>query len=136
MRLRTYAYDTPITGVGTTYDTADAAPVQLDAGDLRDGSSIPQRLSSLRIEVSSISSATALSIRLCRDADLDYAIVPEIEAVSIVAGVTASTVGSVAILLDDVAGIPVSSTGILYVAVLTDTGTVTIDRVEVVTVEP
>ena len=134
--LQTYAYTTPIASVGNTYAAAKAAPLVLPGPTLAAGGRAikPGRLVSLRLDLSSISGAASLTVRLCADAACDVPITPDADA-TIAVGVTTATAGTAVVLCQDLGPIYCSTAGTVYVLARTNAGTVTVDRV-LLTLEP
>lgn len=131
MATRIYASynDTAVASVGTSYA---AAKVHVHA--LND---VPRRgsndtfigwLQMLNIHMSSLAGGTppsTLTIRVCRDATGDVTVVPDVTA-TISTGITDSTDGSVAFLIDAPYVYP-SAADDFYVFFKVDSGTATID---------
>lgn len=115
---------TPKSSVSTSYDTAKKATLDLV---MPDGFPLSFHLEGLFVQMSSLaSSPTKLTARITTDTDGDLAIVTGTES-DIEVGVTTATDGS-AIYKIDVDYIFESNQ--VYVLFKTDTGTVTIDSVE------
>ena len=116
------------TSVGTSFDTAKNHLHNLNAGSPTrvSGQKFVGRLGTLFIHLTSISSATKLTVRVSRDSDGDEMIVPDVTA-TIATGVTTAADGSVAIDIDVPYAEP-NNTDSMYVITKTDTGTVTLSE--------
>lgn len=108
--------------IGTSFSTskvhAHVLPSKGNAGD----ETFRATLKTLRIGLSSISSAAVVTVKVCEDADGDVIIVPDTEA-DISLGIT--TVASGAVVYDIDAPIWTLSGSTLYVFIKVDAGTVT-----------
>jgi hypothetical protein len=89
-------------------------------------------MQSLHVEVSGISSATSLIVKLTRDSAGDFAITP-IATGSLVTGQTSATTGTVVLSVGDVPTIAGYNT--LYIWARTDAGTCT-GSLAILTTEP
>ena len=116
------------TSVGTSFDKAKNHLHNLNAGSPTrvSGQKFVGRLGTLFIHLTSISSATKLTVRVSRDSDGDEMIVPDVTA-TIATGVTTAADGSGAIDIDVPYAEP-NNTDSMYVITKTDAGTVTLSE--------
>jgi hypothetical protein len=110
------------TSVGTSYDTAKKATLPLQ---MPSGFPLNFHLSAVYVQMSSISSATKLTIKITTDSGGDEAIVTGTES-TIETGVTTSTDGSVVYKLDIDA---IFDSSDVYAFMKTDAGSVSVDSV-------
>jgi len=117
---------TDVAAVGTSYNAAKYSSVRLTT--TADPTRVGAILSGVYVKVKTIaSSAAKLSIQISTDATGDNIIIPSSEA-DLSTGVTTATVGAA---VYDLAIDYVSSSDQIYIWYKTDTGTVTVDSVEV-----
>jgi hypothetical protein len=83
------------------------------------------------VDVTSISSATKITMRISADAAGDNVIVPDTEA-TISTGITTATVGRASIEIDREFDVPGLTSDTVYVHCKTDAGTVTVTKVTVI----
>ena len=128
-RIRTFFHDSTVVpgsppALGTAFDTADVhvhnllenAPIALQ------NSSFRARVESITVRVTSIVSATKVSVRLCLDSDGDYIVVPDTEA-TIATGITTTTSGCVSFSVKvPISQILTTETGNLYLFAKVDVG--------------
>ncbi len=114
--------------LGTNFNTSEVHLHNLNAGSPTrvSGQKFVGRLGTLFIHLTSISSATKLTVRVSRDSDGDEMIVPDVTA-TIATGVTTAADGSVAIDIDVPYAEP-NNTDSMYVITKTDAGTVTLSE--------
>lgn len=108
--------------VGTSYATAKKATLNLA---MPDGFPLTFHLEGLFVQLSSISSATKLTVKLTQDSDGDQALVTSTES-DIDVGVTTSSDGSAIYKIDLDYSFDSSP---VYVFMKTDAGSVTVDSV-------
>lgn len=137
MKKLPYIHSTQIPAVGTSFSTTKRVTIPL-RGILQNLGSTYWKTSELggvQIQVSGISSATQLTVRISSDPDGDNPIVPDATA-AIWTGVTTATKGAVVLHGNGYpAAFPCDSSGNVYLFIKTDAGTVDVDRVVVTFVE-
>lgn len=116
---------TAVAAVGTSYAGAKKTAIKLRGGS--NTAAVGAILSAVTVKVSSISSATKLSIQISTDSNGDDIIVPSSEA-TLGIGVTTATKGAA---VYDLAILFRSTSDQLYVFYKTDAGTVTVDSVDI-----
>lgn len=111
--------------LGTNFNTSEVHLHNLNAGSPTrvSGQKFVGRLGTLFIHLTSISSATKLTVRVSRDSNGDEMVVPDVTA-TIATHVTASGKGSVAIDID-VPYVEPNNTDSMYVFPKVDTGSAT-----------
>lgn len=117
--------DTARASVGTSYDAAKVHAHAMNTNSARNTETFIGWLQLLVVQVSNISSATTLTVRVCRDAAGDEMVVPDVTA-TISTGITTATDGSIAVSVD-APYVNHTNADDLYVFFKTDAGTVTVD---------
>ncbi|MDF1699551.1 MAG: hypothetical protein P1V36_00125 [Planctomycetota bacterium] len=119
--------DTDRASVGTSFDAAKSHEHALNTASLKPtNSKFSGKLSGLFVQVSSISSAASITVRLTRDSGGDEMVVPDTTA-TLSTGITTATDGS-AVYKIDVDWVDPADVDSLFLFVKTDAGTVTLDR--------
>ena len=120
-------YDIPITGVGTSFDVAKGAEV--DMGMFPPDQAFMGYVSLIVLQFSSMASTpTTATIRICRDSAGDEMIVTDTTS-TIFEGITTSTKGSACFLLN--AHVGAANCDQLHVFAKLNNGSATIDFVEI-----
>lgn len=119
------------TSVGTSYATSKAQAISMASTPLFNAAQdyFKGHLEYIRIHLTSISTATKITFKLCADSNGDVAVTPSTELI-IDIGTTTATVGDVSAKID----VPIYITGAdtIYLFTKTDAGTVTIDESQLV----
>ena len=111
---------TTIAAIGTSFDASKRSTLSVN---INYQGKFSGNFQGLYVQISSISSATKLTMRICLDAAGDNILIPDTEA-DIAIGITTAAVGMVAIGVDlDV----FTTSETYYVFYKTDAGTVTIN---------
>lgn len=120
-------FDTPITGIDTNFDVSKSA--QIDMGMFPPDQAYRGYVSLITVQFSSLASnPTTATIRVCRDPAGDQMIITDTTS-NIFTGLTTATSGTAGFLLN--AHVAVRDNDQLYVFVKLNTGSTTIDFVEI-----
>ncbi len=119
---------TPVSGIGTSFDKTKNHLHNLNAGHPTriSGQKFRGRLGTVFIQVTSIVSATKLTLKVTRDSDGDQAVVPSVEA-TIDTGLTTATSGCIAVDIDVPFADP-GGTDSMYLMLKVDAGSVTLNQ--------
>lgn len=117
-----------VTGIGTSYDKAKNHLHNLNAGhpERVSGQRFRGRLGTVFLQVTSIVSATKLTLKVTRDSNGDQAVVPSVTA-TIDPGITTANSGCIVVDID----VPFSDPGntdSMYLMLKTDAGSVTLSQ--------
>ena len=119
--------DTPISGIGTSFEVAKGR--EIDMGMFPPDQAFRGYVSLINVQFSSLASnPTTATIRVCRDATGDQSIITDTTS-SLFTGLTTTTKGSASYLLN--AHVAVSNCDQLYVFIKLNTGSATVDFVEI-----
>ena len=118
---------TDIAAVDTNYAAARVHPHALYAGLGNSGKPFCDRIETILVRFKTIAGgAAAVTLRLCLDADGDYAVVPDTTA-TISLGITTNTTGCAAVKYDAPIRNVIGNNDTLYLFVKVDAGTAVLD---------
>ena len=117
---------TPITGIGSSFDVNKS--FMIDMNMIPPHQPFEGYFSMIIVQVSSISAATKLTIRVCKDSTGNECIITDTLS-DLYSGISDSTKGSAIFALN--AYTKVHDINDLYVFCKTDTGTITVDYIEI-----
>ncbi len=118
--------ETPVTGIGTSFDINKV--IEVDMGMFPCDAPYRGYMSLILVQCSAISSATTVTIRICRDSAGDEMIITD-TASQLFTGVSTATKGTAAFALNAFASL--ASTDKVFVFLKSNAGTFTSDFVEI-----